>query len=67
MILRRKPVSTTKQPRTATATSPSSEMLSSLIREEAYSVYCSRGTRPGNAVSDWLEAERKIKKRHKLS
>jgi len=42
-------------------------MLSSLIREEAYSVYCSRGTRPGNAVSDWLEAERKIKKRHKLS
>ncbi|MGC8551516.1 MAG: DUF2934 domain-containing protein [Phycisphaerae bacterium] len=31
------------------------------IAERAYQIYLQRGFRPGDAVSDWLEAERQLK------
>ena len=31
------------------------------IAERAYQIYLKRGFGPGNAVTDWLEAERQLK------
>ena len=30
------------------------------IRERAYRKFCQRGDKPGDAVTDWLEAERDL-------
>lgn len=38
----------------------SSEDVSSRIAKRAYEIYLERGPRSGDALSDWLEAEREI-------
>lgn len=37
-----------------------SEDLHARISERAYEIYLERGSQPGYALSDWLEAEREI-------
>lgn len=43
----------------------SKEDLSKLVEKKAYELYDKRGRKPGQAINDWLEAERII--RGKLS
>jgi len=39
-----------------------SEDMYKMIRVRAYEVYCKRGNTPGDATSDWLKAERLVKR-----
>jgi hypothetical protein len=34
-----------------------------LIRKKAYELYEKRGRKPGNAMNDWLEAERIVRQK----
>jgi len=38
-----------------------SELTDARIRERAYLIYLRRGARPGNALEDWLQAERELR------
>ncbi|MBU4484435.1 DUF2934 domain-containing protein, partial [bacterium] len=40
----------------------SSEEVGSLIQQKAFEVYCNRGSNPGDQTSDWLNAEKQVKK-----
>ncbi|HTV48278.1 MAG TPA: DUF2934 domain-containing protein [Phycisphaerae bacterium] len=50
---------------TALAVRYGANLISSLTRqkiaERAYQIYLKRGFKPGNAMNDWLEAERLLK------
>jgi hypothetical protein len=50
-------------PSTITATEPVIETEPTIeqIRQRAYELYLFRGERPGDAVEDWLEAERELR------
>jgi hypothetical protein len=37
------------------------------IRKRAQEIFLERGDEPGDALSDWLKAEKEIKKKYKLS
>lgn len=43
-----------------------SERLHEEIRERAKQIFLKRGTGEGDAISDWLQAEKEIKKKYKL-
>ena len=38
--------------------------LRDLIAKRAYEVFKKRGSRPGNALSDWVEAEKEIRREY---
>lgn len=40
--------------------------LTEAIRKKAYELYEKRGRKSGNAMSDWLEAERLVKSQRKF-
>lgn len=40
----------------------SSEKLFDLIKQRAYEMYRRRGNKPGDSTSDWLNAEKQVKK-----
>jgi hypothetical protein len=63
-ILRRQTMSTKKTDRPA----PSPDGMREEIRMMAQSIYSERQTKklPGDELSDWLAAERKVKTKHKL-
>lgn len=42
------------------------ELLFSMTKERAFEIYSQRGHNPGDEMSDWLEAERQIKRDLKL-
>lgn len=42
------------------------EQLQDEIRERAKQIFLKRGTGEGDAISDWLQAEKEIKKKYKL-
>ncbi len=46
---------------TPLATSPVGKITYEQIAARAYEVYLKRGFGPGDALSDWLEAERQLK------
>ena len=37
------------------------------IRKRAYEIFLERGEKEGDKLSDWLQAEREIKKKYKIS
>ncbi|HTV48797.1 MAG TPA: DUF2934 domain-containing protein [Phycisphaerae bacterium] len=43
------------------AGNPTVKLTDQQIAERAYQIYRKRGSAPGNAVTDWLEAERQLK------
>lgn len=43
------------------------EQLDNEIRERANQICIERGTNPGSALEDWLQAEKEIKAKYKLS
>lgn len=38
------------------------EKLNSMIAEKAFEVFVKRGNKPGDSLSDWVTAERQVKK-----
>jgi hypothetical protein len=38
------------------------ETINDLIRKRAYEIYEKKGTRDGDALADWIQAEREVKK-----
>lgn len=42
------------------------EQLVEEIRERAKQIFMERGDTPGDALSDWLQAEKEIKKKYNL-
>lgn len=42
------------------------EQLEEEIRERAKQIFMERGDTPGDALSDWLQAEKEIKKKYNL-
>lgn len=42
------------------------EEIHRIIETKAYELYCSRGTNPGDKVSDWLRAEKQVRKELRL-
>lgn len=45
----------------ASSSTMSKDRINDLIRKKAYELYDKRGRKGGNALSDWLEAERIVK------
>jgi hypothetical protein len=45
---------------------PTDAEMRKLIEKKAYELYEKRGRTPGKAASDWLEAERIIKRQYNL-
>lgn len=45
----------------SSASTISRDKMNDLIRKKAYELYEKRGRKGGNALSDWLEAERMVK------
>ena len=43
------------------------EQLDNEIRERANQICIERGANPGSALQDWLQAEKEIKEKYKLS
>ena len=43
------------------------EQLDNEIRERANQICVERGANPGSALQDWLQAEKEIKEKYKLS
>ena len=39
------------------------EKINEMIQAKAYELYCKRGQRSGDALNDWLLAEREIQKK----
>jgi hypothetical protein len=46
---------------------PPEPMLEQAIRQRAYQLYIERGTAPGHAVDDWLQAEAELVLGHSTS
>lgn len=42
------------------------EQLDQEIRERANQIYLERGTKPGSALEDWLQAEMEIRFKYKI-
>lgn len=42
------------------------EQLVEEIRERAKQIFMERGDTPGDALSDWLQAEKEVKKKYNL-
>lgn len=38
------------------------DRMNELIRVKAFEIYCRRGTKPGDELSDWQKAEKEVKK-----
>jgi hypothetical protein len=54
---------TTTSTRTMSPKTASGQNMTELIRKKAYELYEKRGKKPGNSLSDWLEAERIVKQK----
>ena len=37
------------------------------IHERAHQIFIERGTKPGDALSDWLQAEKEIKEKYNIN
>ncbi|MDW7761906.1 MAG: DUF2934 domain-containing protein [Acidobacteriota bacterium] len=66
-----KTTKTTKSPKTVKAAprtrkKPDPVKIQEEISRRAHEICMERGDGPGDALSDWLQAEREIKKKHKL-
>jgi len=48
---------------TGSKSSANQGQLTDMIRKKAYELYEKRGRKPGNSLSDWLEAERIVKQK----
>lgn len=45
----------------------SPEEIRKLIEKRAYEVFCKRGTKSGDSISDWLRAEKEVKKELRIN
>ncbi len=53
-------------PKKAEKAAPSGEKLQQEIRQLAEELYKKRGNGKGDAMSDWLEAEKQVRKKYSL-
>ena len=54
---------TTTGTRTISSMTSSGQDVNALVRKKAYELYEKRGKKPGNSLSDWLEAERIVRQK----
>lgn len=54
---------TTTNNRTSSSGTSSGQNINDLIRKKAYELYEKRGKKAGNALNDWLEAERIVRQK----
>jgi len=57
---------TERQPETKRQQNITGEQIYNMTRERAFQIYSQRGTDAGDAMTDWLEAERQIKRKLNL-
>ena len=57
----------TDKPTKSSSLNVSNERLFESVRKRAYELYCKRGYKNGHDISDWVEAEKQVKKELGLS
>ncbi|MBI2341239.1 MAG: DUF2934 domain-containing protein [Deltaproteobacteria bacterium] len=60
------PKNQTKRESPKTTLNLSNEKMFEAIKKRAYDIYCKKGCATGQDLTDWLEAEKEIKKEFNL-